>query len=250
MSTENKPQQAIEDYLQALLDDVPDELNTTEVVYEETKPKLVGLDTLVETVPDTARITELDRLAEEIIQIEPVIIRLPEVEPIFNENKGGDSVPADDVIIPDWGTEPFQCLLFKVAGLTLAVPLAKLKSVMPWTDHIVETPNQTEWYLGLVQNHGTNVKVIDTALMVLPENCRENLAARPEDRFSHILLVNDAEWGLACESIGEVIWLSAEHVKWRKNKLKRPWLAGTVLEYLCAIIDTEVFADMMTDRVS
>ncbi len=34
--------------------------------------------------------------------------------------------------VPGWDTTtPFQALLFKVAGLTLAVPLIKLKGVMP-----------------------------------------------------------------------------------------------------------------------
>lgn len=132
--------------------------------------------------------------------------------------------------------------------LDLAVPLIKLKSVMPWTDSIVETPNQTEWYLGLVQNHGTNVKVIDTALMVLPENRRTSLSDNHEEEFSHILLVNDGQWGLACESIGDVVWLSADKVKWRKSKQKRPWLAGTALDYLCALMDTDAFAQMLNEK--
>lgn len=246
MNSENKQQRAIADYLHALLDDEPvSSKSVDEPVYEETRPSVVGLDKLIEAVPDVNGETALDQLANEIIQTEPSITRLAEPEAEIVEQ-----AVATDAIIPDWAAEPFQCLLFRVAGLTLAVPLVKLKSVMPWTDKIVETPNRTEWYLGLVQNLGTNVKVIDTALMVLPENRRETLEQNPEQRFSHILLVNDAQWGLACESIGDVIWLRADQVKWRKNKLKRPWLAGTALEYLCAIMDTEVFAEMLDNPVS
>ena len=130
----------------------------------------------------------------------------------------------------------------------LAVPLVKLNSVMPWSKKLVITPNQTDWYLGLVNNHGANVKVIDTALMVLPENRHADLTVDPKDRFSHILMVNDSTWGLACDSIGDVIWLDTEQVKWRSNKTKRPWLAGTAREHLCAIMDTEAFADMIDQQ--
>ena len=123
----------------------------------------------------------------------------------------------------------------------------KLNSVMPWSEKIVETPNQTDWYLGLVNHHGSNVKVIDTALMVLPENRHADLSLSHKERFSHVLLVNDSTWGLACDSIGDVISLDSDQVKWRSNKTRRPWLAGTVRGHLCALMDTEVFASMIND---
>jgi len=242
-------QQAIADYLQALLDDVTDDVMTP--VLEEVKPKTVGLEQLIEAIPEVVETGKIDTEIVEVAEAETVIDEPAEAISITETSVADvaeQAITVSGSIVPDWGAVPFQCLLFKVAGLTLAVPLIKLKSVMPWTDRIVETPNQTEWYLGLVQNHGTNVKVIDTALMVLPENRRHSLPANLDDRFSHILLVNDGQWGLACESIGDVIWLTADKVKWRTNKLKRPWLAGTALDYLCALMDTDAFADMLNEQ--
>ena len=148
---------------------------------------------------------------------------------------------------PEWVDQPFQCLLFKVGGLSLAVPLTILNGVIPWSDKIVETPNQTDWYLGLLQHHGTKVRIIDTAVMVLPDEHRKELPEDPAERMSHILLVDDQRWGLACDSIGDVVWLSADKVKWRTNRGQRPWLMGTALEHLCALIDTEAFADMLNE---
>lgn len=234
-------QQAINDYLQALLLEV-DEEAALEPQYQEPKPQTLGLEQLVAEIPETvseARTELRDQTELAQPELEVVTETTPQIQ--LQENEHG---------VPDWAAERFQCLIFNVSGLQLAVPLVKLNSVIPWADKIVETPNQTEWYLGLVQNLGKNVKVIDTALMVLPENRRQGIAEDPQDRFSHILLVNDSQWGLACDSIGEVIWLTAEEVKWRKSKQQRPWLAGTSLNHLCAVIDTEVFAEMLNQKVS
>ena len=76
------------------------------------------------------------------------------------------------------------------------------------------------------------------------------IADDADQRFSHILLVDDYSWGLACDEIGDVIWLSSDDVKWRKNKQQRPWLAGTAIEQMCALMDTEVFADMLNQQIS
>lgn len=240
---QSSQQQAINDYLQALLLEV-DEEPVEEPQYQESQPETVGLEQLVAEIPEvvTETITEHSEqveLAEPELEIEVTTEITPQIQ--LEENEHG---------IPSWASERFQCLIFTVSGLQLAVPLVKLNSVIPWTEKIVETPNKTEWYLGLVKHLSKNVKVIDTALMVLPENRRQGLMDDPDDRFSHILLVNDSQWGLACDSIGEVIWLTAEEVKWRKSKQQRPWLAGTSLDQLCAVIDTEVFAEMLNQQVS
>ena len=238
-SSPDKAQQAIADYLNALLQDLP--------TAGEPKP--------VQLTEKPARVVGLDQLIAEIQVEEPAKpVTVPVVEPvqITVAETSATPVPApvSTSTIPDWAKQPFQCLLFKVSGLTLAVPLIKLNSVIPWTDNITQTPNKTNWYLGLVKSHGANVKVIDTALMVLPENRRSSIDLDPSHRFSHILLVDNYNWGLACDAIGDVIWLDQHKVKWRKNKTQRPWLAGTALEQLCAIIDTEVFAEMMNANVA
>jgi len=245
----SKQQQAINDYLQALLLGVDDEPLAVEEAQPEQQTKVVGLEELVAEIPDTIVETTTEIVIETKLDQSVETEALVEV---VTEVAAEESAPVieKEELIPEWAQQAFQCLLFNVSGLTLAVPLVKLNSVMPWSESLVATPNQTDWYLGLVNQHGTNVKVIDTALMVLPENRHADLSAKLEDRFSHVLLVNDSTWGLACDSIGDVIWLDSEQVKWRNNKTKRPWLAGTAREHLCAIMDTEVFADMMDKKTA
>lgn len=189
------------------------------------------LDTETETLETTEQVPEEPVTATElVVESEPASVQ----EPVLLEPT-----------VPEWAESPFQCLLFKVGGLSLAVPLIKLNGVIPWSENIVETPNQTDWYLGVLMNHGAKVQVIDTAIMVLPPEHRVDMTDDPAERLSHILLVDDQRWGLACESIGEVIWLKQDEIKWRCNKTKRPWLMGTAINHMCAVMDTAAFADML-----
>ena len=225
----------------AQLADVSDAQTTRHPVEPEVKQPVVGLDHLVAEVPEviTETKTEVKTDVQLEIKTETAVEIQTEAEAITEQ--------LSDTGVPEWAESRFQCLLFNVSGLNLAVPLVKLNSVIPWDENITQTPNQTEWYLGLVQHLQNQIKVIDTALLVMPENRHKNLETDVPGRLSHILLVDDYKWGLACSSIGDVIWLSQDEVKWRKNKTSRAWLSGTSLEHLCAIMDTEVFAQMLTE---
>jgi purine-binding chemotaxis protein CheW len=257
-ANETTQDKAIHDYLEALLLDIPDEdgssINTQtpqvklvktdiqSLPHEEPKvetPAVIGLENLVAQVPtalpEVETVTVIETVTETIV--EAVV-----------ETETEAAIETVDSGVPDWAEERFQCLIFNVSGLSLAVPLVKLNSVISWNeDEITKTPNQTSWYLGLIQHLEKQVKVIDTALLVMPENRRNTLEETSLNRLGNILLVDDFKWGLACDSIGDVIWLSKEDVKWRKNKQTRAWLSGTSLEHLCAIMDTEVFAQMLTE---
>lgn len=220
--------------------------------YAEPAPKIIL--PLPEVAPETEVQTEIvqEVIAEPKVDIKPAEV----IEPIEIATPTVDVKPdpviqpavAEVATTPEWAESPFQCLLFKVGGLSLAVPLVKLNGVIPWSDNIVETPNQTDWYLGILMNHGHKVQVIDTAVMVLPPEHRSDLEDKPEERLSHILLVDDQNWGLACDSIGDVVWLQTSDVKWRTNKTKRPWLLGTAIDHMCAVMDTEAFASMLGNK--
>lgn len=147
---------------------------------------------------------------------------------------------------PQWAAEPFQALLFKVSGLTLAVPLVELSGVQEWQDGAV-TPmlGKIEWYLGLMGYRGRQVPVVDTAQLVLPPDRLAKLVAEEREHLGHVVFIQDGTWGLACDSVEDVIDLSHDEVKWRSSRTKRRWLAGTVLEHMCAIIDPPAFAEML-----
>ena len=145
---------------------------------------------------------------------------------------------------PDWAQQDFQCLLFRVAGLTLALPLARLNGVLPWeSTAVTPLPNHRPWFLGLREHLGHQVKLIDVAKVVLPPDRWP--AADDEVAHGKVILIDDGRWGLVCSDVAEVITLSAAAVKWRSRAGRRPWLAGTVVDRMCALLDTAALAEML-----
>ena len=149
-------------------------------------------------------------------------------------------------LVPEWANEPFQVLLFEVAGLKLAVPLIELCGVIEWNDSVTEMPGHADFYLGILQHLDHKIAIIDTAKMVLPVNKQTSLIGEdPRDRVKHIVMIDDFQWGLACDTIGEVITLNPEEVRWRTSNTTRSWLAGTVIEHMCALLNSEGFSTML-----
>ncbi len=173
----------------------------------------------------------------------------PEPEPEPKHEAGIESAP-EKVSRPDWSESEFQAMLFNVAGLMLAVPLVDLNGVVEWDpEKITEMPGHAEFYLGLMNHLGVNVPVIDTARLVLPPKKRQELTGDdPTARLSRVVLIHDGQYGLACDEVSEVITLQPDEVRWRTARTQRRWLAGTVVEHMCALIDVNAFADLLASR--
>jgi len=211
----------------------------TEVAPPEVKP-VVDIQP-VETKPEV----KLDSpLVEKVVETKPEVKIHEEV---ITKTKV-EAVPevTTDSIIPAWANEPFQILLFEVAGLKLAVPLIELSGVIKWTESVTEMPGHADFYMGILQHLGNKVAVIDTARMVLPAKKMAQLVGDdPRERVKHIVLIDDYRWGLACDKIGEVITLNPDDIKWRTSKTTRGWLAGTVIEHMCALLNSEGFSSLL-----
>ena len=85
---------------------------------------------------------------------------------------------------------PFQVLLFRVAGLTLAVPLAELNGVLPWPGCVTPMPGHTPFFIGVTTHLGRQVKIIDTGRLVAPEHQR-----RAETGLRHVVLMGGGRVG-------------------------------------------------------
>lgn len=163
----------------------------------------------------------------------------PQAEPIARTEES-------EIFQPAWAKEPFQVLLFEVAGLTLAVPLVELSGVVEWKNDVTEMPGHADFYMGILQHLDKKIPVIDTARMVLPPDRLAKLVGdRPHDRVSHVVFIDEYRWGLACDAVKEVITLKPEEVRWRSSKSKRSWLAGTVIEHMCALLNSAGFSEML-----
>lgn len=148
--------------------------------------------------------------------------------------------------IPLWANKPFQVLFFYVAGIKLAVPLIELCGVVKWTSSVTEMPGHADFYMGILRHLKRNIAVIDAAKMVLPENKQTQLISdKPRERVKHIVLIGDYSWGLACDKIGEVITLQPNDIRWKKSNTGQIWLTGTVVEHMCALLNSEGFSSML-----
>ena len=143
---------------------------------------------------------------------------------------------------PAWASEPFECLLFDVAGLTLAVPLVCLGSIYSLAGQEL-TPlfGQPDWFLGILPSLSGNLKVLDTARWVMPDRYREDF----QQGLQYVISVQGYEWGLAVHQVSRSLRLDPNEIKWRTQRSQRPWLAGTVIEHMCALLDVAALAELI-----
>ncbi|TXR53214.1 chemotaxis protein CheW [Reinekea thalattae] len=143
---------------------------------------------------------------------------------------------------PEWGQSRFDCLVFTVNGLKLAVPLVLLGNIHPLDRELTYLYDQPDWFLGLLPIHqGRNIRVVNTTALVMPEKCTED----DKDNLKFAVSMHNSDWALGADSIEGSISLDPEIVKWRSNRTSRPWLAGTVTSEMCALIDIDGFAGIL-----
>lgn len=197
----------------------------------------VYIDALLEDVTETSV-----RPTPELTVVEqPTRLAVATADEVASQTIPSDNKPAH----PEWAETQFDCVLFKVAGaLTLAVPLIELSGIVKWNSQVTPLPGHQDWFLGLLSVRGRQVKVIDMARFVIPEQHRAREIVNQSRSFKHIILVGNGEWGLACEDMGKVLKLSPDAVRWRADRSQRPWLAGMLVEHMCALLDVERFIGM------
>ena len=138
--------------------------------------------------------------------------------------------------------DEFQVLFFKVAGLTLAVPLVSLGGIVKLerVNHIMGRP---DWYKGVQAHRGTQLNVVDTCAWVMPEKYDSRLAETVN--YQYVVLLEDSNWGLACESLVNSVKINKSAINWRSNVGKRPWLAGVVREQMCGILHVAALIELL-----
>ncbi|MGB1092162.1 MAG: chemotaxis protein CheW [Oceanobacter sp.] len=136
----------------------------------------------------------------------------------------------------DWrSSQGVDCLLFKVSGLKLAIPLPMLGGVYLAGDEITTLFGQARWSMGVWQGDAGKLTVVDSADLMMPERGRR-LA---EEGFDYLIQLDRSPWALACQEICDTVKLKSEAIKWSGENSKRPWLAGTVIEEMCALINVD-----------
>jgi len=142
---------------------------------------------------------------------------------------------------PDWSHKPFECLIFTVAGLKLAVPLILLGAIHKIDEPVKPIPGSPKWYMGMRPDRGHNLRVVDSAEWIMAGRA----PAEARDNYQFIIRLDSSDWGLACDDVAQSFTLKPDEVRWRTARSKRPWLAGTVIDHMCALIDVKSMADLL-----
>ncbi len=239
-----RPQLALESYLDALLQDATEE--------ELPEPLLVLEPAVVEpdSTLDEFQLAVLEEQARDahvvpvVVPSTPVVVAPVVVEPVVEVHLPPSITPPPVTGDgrPSWAAEPFECLLFDVAGLTLAVPLVCLGSIYSLEGQEL-TPlfGQPEWFLGILPSQAGNLKVLDTARWVMPDRYRDDF----RQGLQYVISVQGYEWGLAVHQVSRSLRLDPNEIKWRSHRGQRPWLAGTVIEHMCALLDVAELAELI-----
>lgn len=221
-----KPQQkiiqqelALDAYLSTLLDEIPEQ------IFQDEKPASIQVKVEDKPVEPVAPIIIVPRSTPQPLPVATVTVDKPvKMHPLS--------------VMPDWSQHEFQALFFKVEHLILATPLTELSRTIKIDRNPGKIPGQPSWFMGLLDEHDSRIGVLDTGQLIFGKlhGMQRDLEANP---FKSILITHDKRWGLACDEILSIGRLKPEKVRWRTSRQKKPWLIGTVIEELTAIIDLQ-----------
>jgi chemotaxis signal transduction protein len=143
---------------------------------------------------------------------------------------------------PNWAQERFDILLIEVNGLQLAVPLVALGQIQPLEDDLTPLFGQSDWFMGLQKTAIGNIKTVNTAKFVMPERYQD------EHDYKYVVSINGLAWGLAVDSIHQPISIDPDEIRWRVKRENRPWMAGTVKDHMCVLLDIPSMGEILQEQ--
>lgn len=236
-------------------DTVVSETETREEVLTEVTPAelAVEVEPVVEEIVVETSVVEEPVLKEPIVveqaKIEPEVkLAEPDVEDVATSSTQTETETESGTPVwqangrPTWAQERFDCLVFSVNGLKLAVPLLLLGNIHQLDREMTPLFDQPSWFLGLLPiQSDRNIRVVDTAQLVMPERYNPDLV----DQLKYAVGVHDSDWAFGAHAIDGSITLMPDDVKWRSLRTSRPWLAGTVISEMCALVDLDAFSKIL-----
>ena len=166
---------------------------------------------------------------------------------------------------PLWGRQDFSCLSFKVSGLKLAIPVHFIEGMQPldlrgaqsvaalvapvksdcaatFADNGLAAGDENpaiilgQMTVNRPDQPSLQVDVVDTARLVMPERYDVGML----ESYRYVLIIKNCDWCIAVDSIGGELALGPQNVRWRSEHTRREWLAGTVVDKMCALVDIDV----------
>jgi len=206
--------------------------------------------TLVMPVPSVAEVEQphLPDTVTDTFETDQADDNPPEIESEHVNDlsvSAGGGTPVDTMTLNWRSSQGIDCLIFKVAGLKLAIPLPLLGGVFNVTDKVTPLFGQASWSLGVWQGEMGKLTIIDSAQLIMPERG----LSLEDTGYGFFIQLDRSPWALACQEICDTVTLVHDSIKWRGETSKRPWLAGTVISEMCALIDVPGLMQLLTENV-
>ena len=210
------------------------------VALREPMPSILPADIPVATEPVSPAVTMPETVATDAPTslLEPTVAE-PETAALTETEL--DAMASEQARLNWQASAGVECLIFKVAGLKLALPLPMLGGVFNANDDVTPLFGQAKWSLGVWQSETDTLTIVDSAQLIMPE--RGALLA--DQGYRYIIQLDRSPWALACQEICDTMTLKHDSIKWRGEGSKRPWLAGTVISEMCALIDVSGMLRML-----
>lgn len=220
--------------------------NETKALVEQKQALSSYLDALFREMPAVEAEPLVPNVLDEVVATEvPTVVATPP-EPMLKPLQTDELIELKKEPLPKYfqPAVAFQVLFFTIGKLTLAVPLEHLSGILKGVDEkVTPVPGYAAWHLGLMKYQGATVSIVDTAKLIVPGHRRDIVQDRRKYRY--FILLGERRWGLGCHGVAEVVTLDPAEVKWRHNRTHQPWLAGTVIDKMCALIDVEGFLKLL-----
>jgi purine-binding chemotaxis protein CheW len=214
------PAQAIDDFLETLLEPVQEYHPRQEVPSQVKTKAKTGLKVEVKTeVRPQVPPPEVETLTANIPQTQTSV----EIPPSPRQ--------------PDFTQEPFQCLLFSTSGMDFAIPLVTLHSIVKLTQSPAALPGQPPWHRGVLLHRQARVGLVDLG-QLLGKSASAGVSP-------FVVILGEGRFGLLCDQIYRPQAIAPDQVKWRRQRVDRPWMLGTLREQLCPLIDTQALLRML-----
>ena len=255
---------AVQEYIDALLCEpaLHSDAAQDAIPVAAAQPTMASIP-VIETVaiaPDQA--SDADAAAAEETEPAASVDNNPFLAQLSRKQQGAGA--GENVLRPLWADDRFSCQGFNVGGLKLAIPTEYIAGMQPLelvpvasndpglpTEPPAASGEMTMHYLGqlrLLDDDGAGclVDVLDTARLVMPERYDRSM----RDAYRYVLTLRDSDWCLAVDSIAGELSFDAARVRWRSAHTRREWLAGTVVDKMCALVDIDALnRHRLADRV-
>ena len=184
-------------------------------------------------------------IPEPEIEVEQLLVEKDLKTLIEIENKVKDNKIQPDISeqskIPEWGRQPFECLLVKLAGMDILVPAMTVTFIDKVNKKITRLPLEAEAFQGVITLRDKSIAVIDLFSLISKKiSSNDHQTMQVEEHYiNNVIVMEDDSYALSCDEVSEMIMLQPEDVRWNNVAFNNPMFCGVVPEYLCPIINLD-----------